>query len=323
MILDIVATLGGLLLLIFGADFLVRGAVGLSRRFGISPLVIGLTVIALGTSLPELVVTARAAYADAVGLAVGNIVGSNIANILLILGVGALLSPIACSRSALMRDGAAMLGAMALFVVVSFAGTLGVWHGLAALVLLAAYLYGSYRSDKSSVATFTQEAEEMTPIRGPLAVDIAAVVGGLVGVIGGAELLVTGAIGLARDFGVSEEVIGLTLVAIGTSLPELATTVAAGLRKHAEVALGNALGSNLFNTLGIMGVVTILQPIDVPEKFLRFDFWVMMAAGVLLLIFLRSGWRLGRPEAATFLVLYVAFIAAQVFGVGEMLMAMG
>lgn len=323
MTLDIAATLGGLLLLIFGADFLVRGAVGLSRRFGISPLVIGLTVIALGTSLPELVVTVRAAYADAVGMAVGNVVGSNIANILLILGVGAMLSPIACSRSALMRDGMAMMAAMALFVVVAFAGTLGLWHGLAGLALLAAYLYGSYRTDKSAVASYTQEAEEITPIRGPLVVDLAAVIGGLIAVIAGAELLVGGAIGLARAFGVSEEVIGLTLVALGTSLPELATTVAAGLRKHAEVALGNALGSNLFNTLGIMGVVAVLQPVDVPEKFLRFDLWIMLASGVLLLAFLRSGWRLGRPEAATFLVLYVAFIVVQFYGVGELLMEMG
>jgi cation:H+ antiporter len=297
--------------------------VGLSRRYGISPLVVGLTVIALGTSLPELVVTVRAAYADAVGLAMGNIVGSNIANILLILGCGALLSPIACSRSALMRDGVAMMAAMGLLVIVAFAGTLGLWHGLAALALLAAYLYGSYKTDKSSMAAYTQEAEEVTPIRGPLILDVAAVAGGLVGVIAGAELLVSGAIGLARAFGVSEEVIGLTLVALGTSLPELATTVAAGLRKHAEVALGNALGSNLFNTLGIMGVVAAVRPIDVPEKFLRFDFWVMLAAGVLLLVFLRSGWRLGRPEALTFLALYVAFIAAQFYGVGEMLMAMG
>ena len=323
MTLDIVATLCGFLLLIFGADYLVRGAVGLARRFQVSPLVIGLTVVALGTSLPELVVTVRAVYADSVGIAVGNVVGSNIANVLLILGVGALLSPIGCSRNVLMRDGVAMMAAMMLFVAAAFLGTLGVWHGLTALALLAGFLYVSFHSDKTAMAAYTQEADEVAAIRGPMALDVAAVVGGLIAVAAGAEFLVAGAVGLARALGVSEEVIGLTVVAIGTSLPELATTIAAGLRKHADMALGNALGSNLFNTLGIVGVVTILHPIDVPEKFLRFDLWVMLAAGALLLVFLRSGWRLGRTEAVTFLALYAAFVLAQFYGVGEMLMAMG
>ena len=323
MTLDIVATLCGFILLIFGADYLVRGAVGLARRFQVSPLVIGLTVVALGTSLPELVVTVRAVYADSVGIAVGNVIGSNIANILMILGAGALLSPIGCSRSVLMRDGVAMMAAMTLLVVVAFFGTLGIVHGLIGLGLLAGYLYFSYRTDKTSMAAYTQEAEDVPAIRGPLVLDIVAVVGGLIGVAAGAEFLISGAVGLARAFGVSEAVIGLTVVAIGTSLPELATTIAAGLRKHADIALGNVLGSNLFNTLGIFGVVTVLHPIDVPEKFLRFDFWVMLAAGALLLVFLRSGWQLGRREAATFLMLYVAFVVAQFYGVGEMLMAMG
>ena len=313
----------GISLLLLCGDVLVRGAVALAVRLGIPSLVIGLTIVAFGTSAPELVVSLRAALAGAPGIAIGNVVGSNIANVLLILGVGALLSPIGCSRNVLMRDGVAMMAAMTLFVVAAFLGTLGVWHGLTALALLAGYLYVSFHSDKTAMAAYTQEADEVAAIRGPMALDVLAVVGGLIAVAAGAEFLVAGAVGLARALGVSEEAIGLTVVALGTSLPELATTIAAGLRKHADMALGNALGSNLFNTLGVVGVVTILHPIDVPEKFLRFDLWVMLAAGALLLVFLRSGWRLGRTEAATFLALYVAFVLAQFYGVGEMLMAMG
>jgi cation:H+ antiporter len=314
MLIDVLYTIGGFVLLLFGADYLVRGAVALARRFGVSPLIVGLTIVALGTSLPELVVTLRAAYGGEVGMAVGNVVGSNIANILLILGAGALVHPIACTRRTLTRDGLTMLGAMGLFVGFAIAGTLGLWHGLAAIALLAAYLYASYRSDAGPVAAVDEE--DVHPVHGPLPKILLAVAAGLAAVPLGAELLVRGAVGIARSSGVSEEVIGLTLVAFGTSVPELATTVVAGLRRHADVALGNVLGSNLFNTLGILGVVAVLIPFDVPEKIVRFDLWAMLAAGILALILLRTRWRLDRPEAAFMLVLYVAFIVVQFFGIG-------
>lgn len=315
MFADLLMTLGGFVLLLAGADYLVRGAVDMARRFGVSPLVIGLTIVALGTSLPELTVTLRAATEGATGLAAGNIVGSNIANILLILGVGGLMMPIACTRRALFRDGAAMVGATFLFIAAGFLGTLGFWHGLVGVILLTAYLFSCYAGErKAGNGIHAEEAETIPGVHGPLGLAALAVIGGLIGVLIGAELLVAGATGLARTFGVSEEVIGLTLVAFGTSVPELATAIVAGLRGHADVGLGNVFGSNLFNTLGIMGVVTMVVPIDIPDSILRFDVWVMAAASVLVVVMLRSGWRLGRPEAAFLLLCYAGFLTAQFYG---------
>lgn len=320
MFADLAMTLGGFVLLLGGADYLVRGSVALAKRFGVSPLVIGVTIVALGTSLPELMVSLSAALDGAVGLTAGNIVGSNIANILLILGVSGLMAPIACTRQALFRDGAAMVGATFLFVVAGLLGTLGFWHGLAGVTLLTLYLFGCYWSERrTGDAIHAEEAENVDAVRGSLGITIVAIIGGLAGVLIGADLLVKGATGLARTYGVSEEVIGLTLVAFGTSVPELATAIVAGLRGHTDVSLGNVFGSNLFNTLGIMGVVTMAVPIDMPESMLRFDVWVMIAATVLIVVMLRSGWRLGRIESGFLLVCYGLFIAAQFFGGADMM----
>lgn len=320
MFADLALTLGGFVLLLGGADFMVRGSVALARRFDVSPLVIGLTIVALGTSLPELMVSLRAALDGSTGLAAGNIVGSNIANILLILGVSGLMAPIACTRQALFRDGTAMVGATFLLVLVGMLGTIGFWHGLTGVILLSVYLFSCYWSERrSGDAIHAEEAENVSVVHGSLGVIGLAVVGGLIGVLIGAELLVEGATGLARSFGISEEVIGLTLVAFGTSVPELATAIVAGLRGHADVSLGNVFGSNLFNTLGIMGVVTLFVPINIPESMLQFDVWVMIAASIMIVVMLRSGWRLGRPEAAFLLVCYGLFVAAQFYGGPAML----
>ena len=319
-------TLLGFVLLMVGADYFVRGAVAMARRLGISTLVIGLTVVAFGTSMPELLVSLSAALEGAKGMAVGNVVGSNIANILLILGAAAVISPVRCSRMTLFRDGMAMLAATSLFIAFSLLGTLDVWHGATALLLLSAYLYSCYRSDrKRGDGLAREEAEEVEALSGSMPRVGAICTVGLAGVIGGAQLLVHGATGLARGLGVSEEVIGLTLVAIGTSLPELATTIAAAVRRHADVALGNVLGSNLFNLFCIMGVVTLFVPIDmavVAPKIAAFDLWAMFAVSILLVPMLASGSRLTRGEGVWLLVAYGAFIAAQFLGVGERMVAL-
>ena len=322
MLSDLALTIGGLVVLVLGADYLIRGAVSLARRLGISPMVIGLTVVALGTSLPELVVSGRAALDGATGLAVGNVVGSNIANILLILGATALIAPIGCSRSAVLRDGTIMVAATGLFVAAGVAGTLTQWHGIVALLLLAGYLYLSYHLDQRDDGRFAHEVEEIPPVRGGMWLTALAVTAGLIGVVLGAELLVNGAVGLARTLGVAEEVIGLTLVAFGTSVPELATAVVAAFRRHGDVALGNVLGSNLFNTLGILGVVALLVPFEVPDRIMHFDLWFMAVVSLLLLPLMRSGWRLCRPEGLFFVVLYVLFLAAQYFDAGDAMMAL-
>jgi cation:H+ antiporter len=318
MLLDLAMVVAGLVLLMLGADYLVRGAVALAGRLGISKLVIGLTVVALGTSLPELVVSLRAALGGATGLAVGNIVGSNIANILLILGTAALITPVSCTQPTLMRDALVMLLATVVFVVVGFTGGYDVVYGLVAVIALVGYLYYCYDHDRrNGGGVHAQEAEDVEPIQGPVWKAVGVVFGGLVGVLLGGELLVAGAVDIASALGVSDEVIGLTLVAFGTSVPELATTIAAAMRRHADVALGNVLGSNLFNLLGILGVTAIVVPLPVADKILAFDAWLLLAVTVLLIPFMRTGWRIGRVEGAVFAALYAAFIAAQFFGVGE------
>jgi cation:H+ antiporter len=281
-------------------------------------------VVALGPSLPELVVSLRAALGGATGLAVGNIVGSNIANILLILGTAALITPVSCTQPTLMRDALVMLAATVVFVAVGFTGGYDVLYGGAAVIALIGYLGYCYDHDRRNGgdSVHAQEADEVEPIQGPVWKAIAVVVGGLVGVLMGGELLVNGAVDIARALGVSDEVIGLTLVAFGTSVPELATTVVAAMRRHADVALGNVLGSNLFNLLGILGVTSIVVPLPAGEKILAFDVWVLLAVTVLLIPFMRTGWRIGRGEGAVFVAVYVAFIAAQFFGVGEHMAAM-
>ncbi|MCB9948991.1 MAG: calcium/sodium antiporter [Rhodospirillaceae bacterium] len=323
MLIDVALTVGGLVLLALGADFLVRGAVGLARRLGISPLVIGLTVVAFGTSLPELLVSMRAAVGGATGLAVGNVVGSNIANVLLILGAAAAISPVGCNRTALLRDGSAMLVATALFILAGLLGSIDRAHGIVGLLLLGGYLYACYLMDRrANHALAAEGVQEVAPIDNSLAFILLAVLGGLLGVLGGAELLVDGATGLARRSGVSEEVIGLTLVAFGTSVPELATTVAAALRRHSDVALGNVLGSNLFNLLLIMGSVGLVVPFEIPAKIAAFDMWIMGAVSLALMPLMASGGRLSRMEGLALVALYLVFVATQFLGVGEMVMTM-
>lgn len=323
MILDSAFIAVGFALLLIGAEYLIRGAVGIARRLNISLLVIGLTVVALGTSLPELTVSLKAALHGSPGIAFGNIVGSNIANILLILGAAALIHPMTCSKAAVYRDGMTMLAATVMFVGLAMTGSLGFWSGLASVLALVGYLYYSYRRDQASGEDLhAQEVEEVGPLSGSIWLLSLAVIGGPVGVIVGADMLVRGSVGIARVLGVSEEVIGLTLVAFGTSLPELATTVVAAMRRHGDVALGNVLGSNLFNLLGVMGAVTMVVPMEVPPKIGAFDIWVMLGVTILLFPCMRSGWRLNRGEAGLFLTVYAAFIAAQFFGVGEMVMSL-
>ncbi len=320
-------TLGGLVVLAFGADFLVRGSVALAKRFGVSPLVIGLTIVAFGTSLPELTVSLQAAHEGAVGLAIGNVVGSNIANILLILGTAAAISPVVCSKSAVLRDGMAMLGGTTLFVVLGMTTVMGIFHGIGALLLLGGYLLACYFHDRqhSEQSVAADEVADIEEISGSLGVIAAKTVGGLVAVIVGAELLVDGAVGIARALNVSEEVIGLTLVAFGTSVPELATTIVAALRRHADVALGNVLGSNLFNIFLILGSVTLFVPVDLAidaPKIAAFDIWIMLATTVILFPLMATGWRLSRLEGGLFLLAYAGFLTAAFTGVGNMMMTM-
>ena len=308
----------GLILLSGGADYLIRGAVAVATRMHISPLVVGLTIVAFGTSLPELVVCVRAAMAGAAGIAVGIVVGSNIANILLIIGAGALMCPISANRNHFLRDSLLMLGATGLFIAIAFTGSFAAMSGAIMVSLLFAFLFFSYvqgkkhGTDDLSMIDLDEIAVEdsVTPLRATV-----WIMGGLIGVAVGAELLVDGATTIARGLGVSEEVIGLTMVAIGTSLPELATVVAAAVKRHTDLIVGNVMGSNIFNILGVMGVTATVADVPVGGQILTFDVWIMAAAAFILVPLMLSGNVLNRKEGAVCLALYTAYIAIQYVGV--------
>ncbi len=324
--LDYLYLLGGFLLLIVGGNFLVQGAVGLARRLGISPLLVGLVIVGFGTSSPEMVASLTAALQGVPGIAIGSVIGSNIANVFLIIGIGALIAPMVCDPRALRRDGAMLVGsAVALAAVVLDGGPLGLATGIAFLAVLFAYILHSYRSEQRASrrqrAREEQEAGELaraatmsaaTPQTRPTALPLTllALFAGLAGVIFGADLLVGSAARLARTFGISDTVIGLTVVAIGTSLPELVTAVIAGRRGHGDVALGNVIGSNIFNVLGILGTTAVVTPIPIPPEIAGFDLWVMLAATSLLLVFAATHRRISRPEGSLLLACYLAYYLA-------------
>ena len=312
---------GGLLLLLFGGEFLVRGAVALADRLGVSHLVIGLTVVAAGTSAPELVVCLIAALEGSPGIAVGNVIGSNIANILLILGVAGLICVLPVNRRSLYRDGSVAIFAAILLAVISMTGTIERWHGFLMLVCLVAYLGFCYRSDRRSrkaQASIDVEIEELAGKDRRLWLLLLYLFGGLAGVLVGSELLVQGATEVARAAGVSEAIIGLTLVALGTSLPELATGIIAARHKHTDLALGNVLGSNIFNILAIMGVVAVTQPLAVPAEIIAFDLWAMLGVTIAFLAVAFLARRIGRPVAVVFLFAYAAYILALYAGVSAL-----
>lgn len=310
--MTIALLLVGLILLAVGGDILVRGAVGIAGRLGVSPLLAGLTIVGFGTSTPELVTSLFAAFDGAPGIAVGNVVGSNIANILLILGVSALILPLAIDPAAFRRDGLALVVATFASLAAVLLGFLSRPIGFALLALLIAYIVWAYRSERRhpdpEAAMHEHVAAEVTSQGMGLTAALGLAAAGIIGTIIGARLLVDSAIEIARDFGVTETVIGLTVVAVGTSLPELVACVIAALRRHADVALGNIIGSNIYNTLGILGVTAIVHPIAVPPEIASFDIWVLLGTTALLGLFLRTGWVLKRWEGAVFLVLYTGYV---------------
>ncbi len=314
-------TAGGLGLLLFGGELLLRGAVALARQFGLSKLLIGLTVVAAATSMPELVVVVATGLQGVPDVGVGNVVGSNIANVLLILGAGAIFFPIVTRPRDVLRDGLAVLGATLLLIVFAFMGELFWIHGAVMLALLTGYLGYSYYQDRrrnGSAAATTGEADSEVGIPKSSGAAMLFLVIGVGGLVLGSELLVDGAVVIARSAGVSDAVIGLTLVAVGTSLPELATAIVAGMRHHTEVALGNVLGSNLFNILAVLAALTFTLPFEVAPELMRIDIWIMLAVSALLLPLMITDWRIGRIEGAAFLLLYCCYIAWQFNRMPEM-----
>ncbi len=327
---DIGFLVGGLVLLIFGGELLVRGSVIIAERAGMSPLLIGLTLIGFGTSMPELVTSVQAAIAGSPGIAVGNIVGSNISNLFLILGLAALVSPINVDSRALKRDGVIVVATAILFAIIGQFWMLDRVVGIVFACLLITYLLYAWRQeslphpltehDRTSAykrgeafnefrdGSLKQEPKAVDrSSKGGLLVPALTALAGLALVILGGNFLVDGAVKLARTLGISETIIGLTIVAIGTSAPELVTSIVAAARGHSAVALGNVLGSNIYNTLGIGSAVAIMSPTKMPEEVVRFDSFVMVAASILLIILARSSFRINRLEGALLVTCYIAY----------------
>lgn len=293
--IDLLLIAVGLGLLVAGAELLVRCGALVAARLGVSSLLIGLTVVAFGTSMPEVVASSVAAIHGSTGIAVGNVVGSNITNVLLVAGAAALVSPIAVGAASLRRDGAIALGTAGIFWVICWLQLLNAVTGLLLVTGLGLFIVLSYRTEKSAAAE--PSATTGDGRAQPIWLLVAGALAGLALLIGGGQLLVTSAIRLASGLGVSEAVIGLTIVAVGTSLPELATTVLAARRGEMGIAFGNVVGSNIFNVLGIGGLTAILsRGDDVPARIIGFDLPVMLAATALLMIAAASGRRIGRLE---------------------------
>lgn len=312
MLIDIALILLGFALLLFAGDALVKGAVNLAIRLGLPAMIVGLTVVAFGTSAPELLVSVNAVLSGAPGLALGNVVGSNIANILLVLGVPALISAMVVERE-VARDFLTMIAATLLFIVLAFFGPITVPHALVLLAALGLMLADNFRRARAHQTDVSvEELEGADPGMPGFKIAIYLLVG-IVGLPLGAQVLVTGAVSIASTLGVSDALIGLTLVAVGTSLPELATTVMAAVRREAGIAIGNIIGSNVFNLLAIIGITALVGPIPVPDSMLQVDLWVMLAASLALAPFIWKGWHITRLWGVVLILLYVGYVAALIF----------
>ena len=323
--------LGGFVLLFAGGEALVRGSVGVARKVGMSELVIGLTLVGFGTSLPELVTSLEALEAGAVGISIGNVIGSNVANILLVIGAAAFVRAIHTDPKALMRDGLFMIAVTVLFAVIVWIDGFTRITGILFTTLLIVYLVISVVLDRQANSAaggmHHQEAEEFDH-DDPIWLSLVMTVGGIAGVIAGAKFLVQGGSDAARLFGVSETVIGISIVAIGTSLPELVTSIMAARKGKADVALGNVLGSNVFNILGILGISAIVYPFSlietsaagVPLEIAAMQFgaaasmvtWTDMGAiflsVFLLIVFAFTGRKLARWEGGVLLAAYFLYM---------------
>lgn len=300
---------GGLVLLYYGAEWLVAGAASLAQRFGISPVIAGLTVVAYGTSMPELVVSIKAAFAGQSGLALGNIVGSNLFNVGVILGLAALCTPLRVEFRLIRFDIPLMIGLSALFAIALWFGTIERWMGAGFVLLLVAYTAGQvfFTKREKNPAIEAEFAEALPRKWNHWGYEVTFIIlgGGLLAL--GAQWLVDGGVGLARGWGISETIIGLTIIAAGTSAPELAATIVAALRKEADIAVGNIVGSNIFNILSVAGVASLLHPLDA-SSITRLDILAMLGLSVIMLPLARTGFLLRRWEGCVLLACYGTYL---------------
>ena len=314
--------LGGLAGLIIGADLLVRGAVGLAQRLGVSSLVIGLTLVGLGTSVPETATALSAMLSDAPGIAIGNIVGANIANCLAIVGIAAAIAPISVPSDFIRREGAALIAATVSFVAWGSFFAFDRLTGVLMLVLLALYLWSVARRSSAADDVGDETTADLAQREGwryafarwfgayPVASAVSLILGGILLIVFSGSALVDGAVLLAQSLDVSDAVIGVTVVALGTTSPELVTSAVAALRGRPGLALGNAIGSCFFNLLGIGGLIALVKPISIPDSIVRFDFPVLVAAAGVTLVLAARGRLVTRNEGIALVLCYCAYIVA-------------
>lgn len=308
MIIDIFYILLGFLLLIKGGDYLVEGAVAIAQRAKLSKMVIGMTVVGFGTSMPELLVSAQSALVGNSGIAIGNVVGSNIANIALILGVSSLIIPIATTRNTLKVDHPFMMLSALLFVAVAMTGSIERWAGVLFVLMLAGFVtYQVITSRKKNAAAQEEEVESKDPM--PLWKAMLVVAVAFTAMVFGSDKLVEGASDIATALGVSDRIIGLTIVAVGTSLPELFASAMAAKKGESDMAIGNIIGSVTFNILSVIGLSAIICPIQESNVGFGFDYLIMLGLGVLLWIFLRTKYTLERWEGFILTLLYIGYLA--------------
>ncbi len=315
--MTILMLLGGLVLLVIGGELLVRGASKLAVSLGISPLVVGLTVVAFGTSSPELAVSVQAAMSGQVDIALGNVVGSNIFNVLFILGISALIVPLVVSAQIVRQEVPIMIGASLLLGAFALNGSIARWEAgvlFALLLVYTAFLIIQSRRESQAIQTEYAGEAHIGAQRhwdDRLPVQLLLIVAGLVLLVFGSRWLVAAAVSIAQSFGVSELVIGLTIVAAGTSLPEVAASVTAAIRGQRDIAVGNVIGSNTFNILGVLGLSGLIAPLPlaVPQSLLEFDMLVMLAVAFACLPVFFTGATIARWEGAVFLGYYVAYVA--------------
>lgn len=299
-----------LAILYFCANWLVQGGSSLAKRLGISPLIIGLTVVSFGTSAPELVVSVQAALAGQSALSLGNVVGSNLFNIGIILGISAMIYPLLVKKQLFKLDTPMMIGSTLLFLVTFYDGKLSRWEVAIYLLIFVSYLgYLLYKGIKEK----SDEEEESTIVLTKhWLIDIALIVLGLVGLVYGSDLLVKHSVIVARQWGMSEALIGLTIVAAGTSMPELATSVVAALKKQSDIAIGNVVGSNIFNTLLIIGVSGAIKPIETPDiNFL--DGFYLLAITLVLFLFMKLRRNINRVEGVLLFAIYLGYFFIKLF----------
>ncbi len=311
--MELIQLFGGLAVLVFGADIMIRGAVALAKNLGMPTLIVGLTIVAFGTSAPEMVVSVQAVLNGFPDISIGNIIGSNVTNIMLVLGVTALIFPVAVEAKVLRRDTPWFMFASILFVAFCFTGTIGRVQAGALLLLIIVYLVYLFRTARSGVDTdLIEELEEETDVNWPSWKAIGALLIGLVMMVAGSDQMVIGASALAREMGVTEAMIGLTIVAFGTSAPELVTCVMAAYRKHSDIAIGNIIGSNLFNVATITGVAGLVKPIYVNPAFLQYDMWMLLLASMILVAFMVTGRKICRKEGTLLFIGYIGYTLWQI-----------